>query len=219
MKKKAVVVLSGGMDSGTLLYYVALFREVWTLTVDYGQRHGRELHSARALSEASCGSTSRHTEIDLTSLKLPGSSQTDESVPVPRGHYAAENMKLTVVPNRNMVLLSLAVAHAISLGADEVYYGAHAGDHDIYPDCRPEFVEAIQKAVALCDWSPAQVLAPFMTLDKAAILRLGHQLGVPYEKTWTCYEGKDRPCELCGACRERAEAWAEVGRTDPLVAE
>ena len=209
--KKAMVVLSGGMDSSTLLAYVSTFREAHAITIDYGQRHAKEIRSAENVSALMAKSWKRRS----VELDVPGSALTDEEVAVPHGHYEDKNMKLTVVPNRNAVLLSVAVAHAIPIGCVEVYYGAHSGDHAIYPDCRPGFVQAYQELVRLSDWQPPRVEAPFLNMNKADILRLGRALSVPYELTWTCYEGGELSCGKCGACTERLEAFAEAGLTDP----
>ncbi len=216
--EKVVLILSGGMDSGTLLFdLMEGGYDIHAMTVNYGQRHAKEIACAQKLAEI-CGV--EHTILDLSALApqlFKGSSQTDSSVPVPEGHYQEENMKLTVVPNRNMILLSLAVARAISLKASKVFYGAHAGDHAIYPDCRPEFVKAMQTAAALCDWTAVDILAPYSVWTKIQILKRGLECGVPYEETWSCYAGGAEPCGKCGACQERAEAFEKNGIPDPLI--
>ena len=205
------------MDSATLLYHLLdLGNDVLPLAIYYGQRHARELISARDICKRA-GLDLREVNLSAVRQVLGGSSQTDTSVPVPEGHYADENMKLTIVPNRNMILLSVAIAYAVSARATVVAYGAHAGDHTIYPDCRPEFVEALQVAAHLGNWEPVELLAPFLHIDKAAILARGLELGVPYEKTWTCYAGGDMPCGRCGSCSERADAFLRNGVSDPLV--
>jgi 7-cyano-7-deazaguanine synthase len=190
--------------------------EIATLSFDYGQRHAKELSCAAKLAEI-CGATHEVISIPGADKLFKGSSQTDASVPVPEGHYAEENMKLTVVPNRNMIMLSLAIAYAISNGAQKVFYGAHAGDHAIYPDCRRVFVEAMQAAAQLCDWKPVSVLAPYLDWTKVEILKRGMECGVPYGETWTCYVGGAAPCEKCGSCQERAEAFKANGIFDPLL--
>jgi 7-cyano-7-deazaguanine synthase len=128
-------------------------------------------------------------------------------------------MKLTVVPNRNMFMLAAAAAVAIARKADRLAYGAHAGDHTIYPDCRPAFVEAMRTAFGLCDWHELDLLAPYIAWTKGEICKRGTELGVPYEATWTCYVGGDHPCGQCGSCTERAEAFAFAGVVDPLIGE
>jgi 7-cyano-7-deazaguanine synthase len=137
-------------------------------------------------------------------------------VAVPEGHYAQENMKLTVVPNRNMLMLAAATAWAISSQYDAVAYACHAGDHIIYPDCRPAFTDAMAQVMSVCDFRPVLLSRPFLHKSKGEIAVLGHQLGVPFRDTWTCYKGEAKPCGVCGACVERAEAFAFAGKHDPL---
>ena len=137
---------------------------------------------------------------------------------MPEGHYAEESMKQTVVPNRNMVLLSLATAWAVATKSEAVAYAAHMGDHAIYPDCRPEFAEAMSDAMRLCDWHSIKMLRPFLypvPMDKTAIVKLGTGLKVPFELTWSCYVGGDKHCGRCGTCRERVESFQLAGVADP----
>lgn len=212
---KLVAILSGGMDSTTLVYdLVSQGHEVHCLSFDYGQKHVRELQAAATTTRKM---NLPHHIVDFhSSMKaLFATSALTSDTPVPEGHYADENMKQTVVPNRNMVMLSIAAAHAIGIGADGVAYGAHGGDHSIYPDCRPEFYDAVARCFLLCDFKPLQMIAPYMTIDKGGIAAIGKQLGVPYEDTWTCYKGEERPCGVCGSCVERAEAFAFAGMEDP----
>jgi 7-cyano-7-deazaguanine synthase len=215
---KTVLILSGGMDSATLLYdLIAHGDSVEAIGVNYKQRHGKELACAADLCN---GLGVRFDVLDLSSLSgfLTGSSQSDPNVPVPFGKYDEPSMKLTVVPNRNMFMLAAAGAVAIARKADRLAYGAHAGDHTIYPDCRPEFVEAMGKAFGLCDWHTLALHAPYIDMTKGDICKRGVELRVPYEKTWTCYVGGDRPCGKCGSCTERAEAFEFAGIPDPLLA-
>ena len=209
-----VVTLSGGLDSTTLLYYLReQGQNVVALSVDYGQRHRIELqYSARIASRLGV----KHEVADLSQVSrlLAGSSQTDLSINVPHGHYAAESMKLTVVPNRNMIILAIAAGWAISLRADSVSYAAHAGDHAIYPDCREEFAEALAGAIGLADWHSVTLERPFVQMTKAEIVCLGAQLGVPFHETWSCYEGADVHCGACGTCIERREAFLLSGVSD-----
>jgi 7-cyano-7-deazaguanine synthase len=214
---KTVLILSGGMDSATLLYdLVAHGDSVEAIGVNYKQRHGKELACAETLCS---GLGVRFDVLDLSSLSgfLTGSSQSDPNVPVPFGKYDEPSMKLTVVPNRNMFMLAAAGAVAIARKADRLAYGAHAGDHTIYPDCRPEFVEAMGKAFGLCDWHTLALHAPYIDMTKGDICKRGVELRVPYEKTWTCYVGGDAPCGRCGSCTERAEAFEFAGIPDPLL--
>ena len=125
-------------------------------------------------------------------------------------------MKLTIVPNRNMILISMAIGYAVSSNANEVWFGAHSGDHVIYPDCRPEFVEKMNALSLISDYQPISVKAPFIDLSKSEILSKGLEMNLDYSKTWTCYEGKDLACGLCGACNERLQAFRENNLDDPL---
>jgi 7-cyano-7-deazaguanine synthase len=219
MKKKAIVLLSGGMDSTTLLY--ELLRsgyDVAALGINYGQRHVRELESAAAVA-ARAGV--EYKLLDLSSVKdfLAGSSQTSD-IDVPEGHYADESMRITVVPNRNMILLSCAIGWAVSRNATVVAYAAHAGDHAIYPDCRLPFINALGEAAKLCHFYPVELFAPFASISKTDICRRGFQLEVPYELTWSCYKGLDKHCGKCGTCTERREAFRDAGIvTDPTTYE
>lgn len=219
MKEKIVAILSGGMDSTTLVYQlVRQGLEVACLSFDYGQRHVKELEAARRTTQKL---RLEHIIIPFgTEMKylVSKSALTDTNQEVPQGHYAAENMKATVVPNRNMIMLALAAGYAITFGAKKLAYGAHAGDHAIYPDCRPEFAEAMTKALLLCHFDGGiQLIAPFMNITKSDICIIGLNLRVPYEDTWTCYAGLDKPCGVCGSCVERAEAFEFAGIIDPLL--
>lgn len=211
---RTVLIYSGGLDSTVLLYHLRdQGREVRCLSVDYGQRHGRELKAAASI----CGDLGiEHRVADLASIRplLAGSALTD-AVDVPEGHYTDASMKATIVPNRNMIMLSVAIGWAVSLKFDAVAYAAHGGDHPIYPDCRPEFIEAVGHAARLCDWHPVELQAPFAGKTKADLVRLGAQLGVPFERTWSCYKGGKRHCGRCGTCVERREAFTLAGVEDP----
>lgn len=213
--KKIVLILSGGLDSTVLLYHA--LHNGWSpfcLGFDYGQRHRRELDFARVHTDLL---TIPFKVISLENLGdvLAGSSQTDHAVPVPHGHYADESMKATVVPNRNMIMLSIAMAKAISWRAYTVAYGAHAGDHAIYPDCRPEFVKAMGEAGRVCNYNPVVIYTPFLTMTKANIVEYGYKLQVPFKLTYSCYEGMESHCGLCGTCMERQEAFKLAGVIDP----
>lgn len=215
---KCVVILSGGMDSTTLVsHMMSLSYDVHLLSFNYGQRHSKELAAAAATAKRL---RLPHKIVDLRCLTpLIDNSALTGNIEVPEGHYADDNMKKTVVPNRNMIMLSIAAGYAINIGARIVAYGAHSGDHTIYPDCRPEFLAAMGHAFGLCDFTPLTIFAPFMDIDKGDIALLGKQLGVHYEDTWTCYKGLDDPCGVCGACVERAEAFLKADMRDPLVKE
>ncbi|MDG5500138.1 7-cyano-7-deazaguanine synthase QueC [Marinobacter sp. BGYM27] len=215
MSEKVVVIYSGGMDSFTLLHRArAAGHEVHALSFDYGQRHVRELDYARRV----CGALSiPHKIVDMTQLGslLSGSALTD-GVDVPEGHYEEESMKATVVPNRNMILLSLATGYAVSVGAQAVWYGAHGGDHAIYPDCRPEFVEKMDAVCRVANYEPVRIEAPYMQSDKGEILAEGLAMNLDYSQSWTCYNGREAACGRCGSCVERLEAFASHGLRDPL---
>ena len=215
--RKAIVILSGGMDSTTLLYKVNAdtdFDIVSVLSMDYGQRHKKELDVA----SATCTALNQpHKIIDISGIAavMKNSALTDD-IEVPEGHYEEPTMKVTVVPNRNAILLSLAGAEAVSHDAGYVFYGAHSGDHAIYPDCRREFVEAFNDMAAIANYLPVEILTPFIDFDKGDILTVGYYYGVDYSKTWTCYAGREKSCGKCGACDERLEAFEMIGRQDPL---
>lgn len=217
MGKSTLVVLSGGMDSATVLalYHQLLYR-VEAISFDYGQRHRKELDYARKLA-AHYGVP--HKVVDVSSLRelFGKSSQTDRSVAVPHGHYTAPSMKTTVVPNRNMIMASIAAAWAITQKLDGIAMGTHAGDHAIYPDCRPEFMSKLSATLAVADWKPVQVMAPFIQFDKAEICRMGSLFAVPWDLTWSCYEGGEYHCGACGTCVERREAFAKALAADPTI--
>ena len=211
-----VLIYSGGLDSTVLLYELSSQgHELHALGIDYGQRHRRELESAKAI----CSDLGIEYRIgDLRAIRplLAGSALTDE-VAVPEGHYADESMKLTIVPNRNMIMLSVAIGWAVSMKADAVAYAAHAGDHPIYPDCRPAFTEAMRQAAGLCDWHRVELLTPFIDKTKGDIVRIGAALGVPFDRTWSCYRGGEVHCGKCGTCVERREAFAQASVSDPTI--
>ncbi len=186
------------------------------LSIDYGQRHRRELDHARQIA-GRLGVEWQLADLSRIAPLLAGSSQTSPSIAVPHGHYAEESMKQTVVPNRNMIMLSIAAGWAISRQFDRVAYGAHTGDHTIYPDCRPEFVAALRGAMLLADWRAIDLYCPFVGMSKAQIVSLGATLGVDFAATWSCYEGGEIHCGQCGTCYERQEAFARAGVVDPTA--
>ena len=211
----AVIVASGGMDSTTLLYDVInQGYNVRVISFDYGQKHKKEIDCIINI----CNKLNiNHEVVDLKILNsLAPSALTREHWDVPEGHYADDNMKETVVPNRNMIMLSLAVAHAINTRAKKIFYGAHSGDHDIYPDCRKEFIDAMREAIKLADWDEVELEAPYWNIDKGDIAIKGKELGVDYSMTWTCYKGKEKACGKCGACVERLEAFKKASVEDPI---
>lgn len=218
MSNKVVVIYSGGMDSFTVLNRALKDgKTVYALSFDYGQRHVKELICAKTVCERL---NVAHKVIDISAINelLAGSSLTDD-IEIPEGHYEADNMKSTVVPNRNMILLSLAVGYAVSVGANQVYYGAHSGDHAIYPDCRPEFVMKMNDVCQIANYESVEIFSPYLTVSKTDILTDGLSMGLDYSDTWTCYNGREKACGKCGACQERLEAFHDNNATDPLAYE
>ncbi|MEV0032712.1 7-cyano-7-deazaguanine synthase QueC [Nocardia sp. NPDC050793] len=216
MLRRVLVLLSGGMDSTTALVdcvHDPAVAEIMALFVDYGQRHIIEFLSATSIA-ARYGV--QLTRLDLTAFGSQVNSVLTGAGEVPHGHYTAATMAQTVVPNRNATMLMAAAGIAASHGLTEVVTAVHAGDHAIYPDCRPEFMDAVSKAAQLgCG---VGVRAPFVHSSKADIARTGARLSVPFELTWSCYEGKlGGHCGRCGTCVERAEAFFEAGVDDPTV--
>lgn len=218
-KPRAVLITSGGMDSATLAYhYAAEGYDLHMVGFDYGQRHRKELS---ALANVGSKLNAKVSVVDLTTLKqhLRGSSLTSEDVNVPDGHYAEETMRITVVPNRNAIMLSVATGIAVAEKAEVVATGVHAGDHFIYPDCRPGFFEPFAKAMIEGNegmGAPGLHLeAPFIAMTKAQIAALGASLGVDYALTWSCYKGGEIHCGRCGTCVERIEAFLLAKVDDP----
>ncbi len=217
---KAIAIVSGGMDSVTLAHVLKAEGYVLhLLSFDYGQRHIKELDCAKRCAEVL---GARWSLVDLSTVAplMAGSALTD-AIPVPDGHYAADNMRVTVVPNRNAVMLAIAYAAAVAQGADVVATGVHSGDHFIYPDCRPEFVQAFDAMERLATRGHAapglRLYAPFVAMTKADIVRRGAALGVNYVATWSCYKGGAFHCGKCGTCVERKEAFELAGVVDPTI--
>jgi 7-cyano-7-deazaguanine synthase len=219
MNKNAVIILSGGIDSATLLYSsLKKGYEVECLSFIYGQKHRREVDSARRVADAL---KVPHKVLDLSPLGqiLSGSALTDASIDIPDVPETAEHydtLKMTIVPNRNAIFLSIAVGYAVSRGADNVFFGAHSSDRGVYPDCREEFVESFQTSERLATANPElNIAAPFVNMDKADIVKLGAELGVPFGETWSCYKGGSVHCGMCSSCRERKRAFLDAGVPDP----
>jgi 7-cyano-7-deazaguanine synthase len=218
MSQKVVVIYSGGMDSYTVLNKALRDGyEVYALSFDYGQRHVKELDVAAVACK---GLDVHHKIVDISAINqiIGGSSLTDD-IEVPEGHYEAENMKSTIVPNRNMILLSLAVGYAVSLKACKVYYGAHSGDHAIYPDCRPEFVKKMDDVCRIANYDEVEIVSPYLKNSKIDILTDGLKMNLDYSQTWTCYNGREKACGKCGACQERLEAFELNNVIDPIAYE
>jgi len=213
---KAVIILSGGLDSTTLTYDLKnQGYDLFAISLNYGQRHKKELKMAKR----TCKKLNiPHKIINITSLNsvLQGSSLTSPNIDTPHGRYDEENMKSTVVSNRNMILLSIAAGYGISIKAEKLFYGAHNNDAAIYPDCRPEFVNKLKETILIADWHRIELEAPYLYMNKIDIVKRGKELNVPFEDTWSCYEGKETPCGKCGSCVERAEAFKLANMIDPL---
>lgn len=218
-KSTAVAIVSGGMDSVTLAHVLRpLYDSLVIVSVDYGQRHWRELGFAQECADR-LGAEWRMVDLQSVGVHLAGSALTDPNVKVPHGHYEEESMRATVVPNRNALLLDIAVAIAVASKAITVATAVHSGDHAIYPDCRPEFIGAFQAMTKLANAGfvaeDFRIEAPFLFLSKAEIVGLGTEMGVPFELTWSCYEGGELHCGKCGTCVERKEAFELAGVPDP----
>lgn len=210
--KDSVIVVSGGMDSITLLYdkkeEIAL-----AVTFDYGSKHNaREI----AWAKVHCGRLGiRHIVIKLDFMqKYFTSSLLEGGDEIPEGHYADENMKSTVVPFRNGIMLSVVAGIAESNGLKKILIANHGGDHTIYPDCRPEFIGAMDRAIANGTYEDVRIDAPYTNITKADIAKIGKRLGIDYSETWSCYKGGERHCGKCGTCIERKEAMALAGIDD-----
>ncbi|MDP2080214.1 MAG: 7-cyano-7-deazaguanine synthase QueC [Pseudotabrizicola sp.] len=215
---KAIVICSGGLDSVSLAHKVAAEHALLgLLSFDYGQRHRKEVTFAAACAERL---QVPHQTIDICDIgrSLTGSALTDD-LAVPDGHYAEETMRITVVPNRNAIMLAIAFGVAAARGADAVATAVHGGDHFIYPDCRPGFIDAFQtmQRHALEGYANIALYAPYVNLPKSAIVTDGALHGTPFAQTWSCYKGGDLHCGRCGTCVERREAFDLAGVADPTA--
>ncbi|WP_449417096.1 7-cyano-7-deazaguanine synthase QueC [Phormidium nigroviride] len=220
---KAVVLLSGGLDSSTVLYQAqADGCESYAISFDYQQRHLRELESAKAI--ALSAGVVKHQVVSFDLSLWGGSALTDNKIDFPRDRTLAqmsESIPITYVPARNTIFLSFALAWAETLNADRIYIGVNALDYSGYPDCRPDYIQAMQEVFRLGtkqgrEGNPISILTPLIDLKKTEIIKLGNHLGVPWEKTWSCYAGGELACGLCDSCRLRVAAFEELGLTDPL---
>ena len=217
---RAVILLSGGLDSATTLA-IAIHRgyEVHALSFDYGQRHSRELESARKIASY-YNVPHRIMKVDLR--QIGGSALTDDiDVPERDIEDIKNEIPSTYVPARNTILLSFALAYAEAIDADAIFYGANAIDYSGYPDCRPEYVEAFERMANLgtkrgVEGKPIKIEAPLIHRSKAEIIRKGMELGVPYELTWSCYQGGEKACGRCDSCLLRLKGFMEAGYEDPL---
>ena len=213
---KVLVVCSGGLDSVSLAQKIAVEHElIGLISFDYGQRHNKEIGFA---AQCAARLDVPHHILDIRTIgaHLTGSALTDD-VEVPDGHYAEDTMRSTVVPNRNAIMLSIAFGLAAAQKADAVAVAVHGGDHFIYPDCRPGFIDAFEamQAHALEGYANVQLLAPYVNVSKAAIVVDGARHATPFVETWSCYKGGLRHCGRCGTCVERREAFHLAGIADP----
>lgn len=221
---KAVILLSGGLDSSTVLYQAqADGYECYALSFDYQQRHRRELVAAAAIGSAAGVAGHQVVRFDLS--QWGGSALTDSTIDLPSDRSLtdmAQSIPITYVPARNTIFLSFALAYAETLVADRVYIGVNSLDYSGYPDCRPDYIAAMQTVFRLgtqqgIEGQATQIAAPLIQLKKTEIIQLGDRLGVPWEKTWSCYAGEAVACGVCDACRLRLAAFAELGQVDPIA--
>ena len=212
---KVCVLLSGGMDSVTALHHAAREHDVVSaLSFDYGSKHNASEIPCAQWHAAQLGVP--HTVIALPFVNEHFASDLLQSGgDIPDGHYAEENMKRTVVPFRNGIMLSIAAGFAESRSAEGLVIAAHSGDHAIYPDCREPFMQAMSDAIRLGTYVEIEVLRPFIHTDKTGIARLGAELAVDFARTWSCYKGGATHCGTCGTCVERREAFLLAGLADP----
>jgi len=217
---KSIIIFSGGLDSTTLLYKLkSENHDIHTISFLYGQKHSKELEAAKII----CSSLNIEQKIvDLTPLQsLLDSALTNPNIEIPTipaGTQHYETLKTTVVPNRNAIFLSIAAGFAQSIGGNTIFYAAHYSDGGMYPDCREEFINSFEKTVRLgLDSSNFSVKAPFVNISKSEVIKIGHKLGVPFELTWSCYEGGIKHCGSCSACRERKNAFEEAKINDPTA--
>lgn len=213
--KDTLLVLSGGLDSTTLLYDYADSIAL-AVTFQYGSNHNKR---EAAFAKYHCDKLGiEHIEIDLAFMgKYFKSSLLDGADAIPEGNYDEDNMKSTVVPFRNGIMLSVATGLAESRGLKNVMMANHSGDHAIYPDCRPEFVKAMTAAIEAGTYEGVKLVAPYTDITKADIVSRGAKLGIDYSKTYSCYNGGEHHCGVCGTCRERKEAFTLAGVKDDTI--
>ncbi len=223
MTKKAIVLLSGGLDSTTVLA-IAHHEgfELHTLSFDYGQRHQREVDAAKSVARYYKVERQQKVKIDLRAF---GRSALTADIAVPHNRSISQmshDIPITYVPARNTVFLSFALAYAEVMGANDIFIGINAIDYSGYPDCRPAYLEAYEHMAnlatkaAIQDEQVFRFRAPLLNMNKAEIIRKGTELGVPYELTWSCYEGGEMACGTCDSCTLRLNGFAEAGREDPI---
>jgi 7-cyano-7-deazaguanine synthase len=220
---KAVILLSGGLDSSTVLYQAkADGCECYAISFDYQQRHRRELESAKSIALSAGVKIHQIVNFDLT--QWGGSALTDNRIELPSDRTLAEmsqNIPITYVPARNTIFLSFALAWAETLAADRIYIGVNALDYSGYPDCRLDYIQAMQEVFRLGtkqgrEGNPINIVTPLIELKKTEIIQLGNKLGVPWKQTWSCYAGGETACGVCDSCRLRLAAFEELGLQDPV---
>lgn len=220
---KAVILLSGGLDSSTVLYQAKRDGYAcYAISFDYQQRHRRELEAAKAIAHSA--GVVYHQLVSFDLRQWGGSALTDDRLDLPHHRSVtemAENIPVTYVPARNTIFLSFALAYAETIGAERVYIGVNALDYSGYPDCRPDYIQAMQEVFKLGtkqgrEGQAIEIVAPLIDLKKTEIIQLGNQLGVPWEQTWSCYTGGDSACGICDSCQLRLAAFAALELQDPL---
>lgn len=222
MEKKAVIVLSGGLDSTTCM---GIAQEegyqLYPITYSYGQRHDREVEQAKKIARHY--KVKEHRIVDIGFLnQIGGSALTDESIVIPDGMEEADEIPATYVPARNLIFLSLAAAYAEVIGAEAVYTGVSAVDYSGYPDCRPEFISHLEETIRLATKAGSegfsiQLKTPLIHLTKGETIQAGLRLGVPYHLTTSCYRGGELACGTCDSCRLRLKGFAEAKAKDPIL--
>jgi len=219
MNKKAVVLLSGGLDSTTTLYYAQKRGyKTFCLIFDYGQRHKKEVAAAKRIAKQS------RSQYQVVCIHLPWKSSAllDKKISLPKNRKTIANkIPPTYVPARNIIFLSFAASFAESIKAENIFIGANAVDYSGYPDCRPEFMKAFQQSLKRglktgVEGRPIKLKTPLLHKTKAQVIRLGLRLKVPYELTWSCYQGTRKPCRVCDSCLLRAKGFSEAGIQDPI---
>ncbi|WP_127534066.1 7-cyano-7-deazaguanine synthase QueC [Paenibacillus kobensis] len=228
--KKAVIILSGGLDSTTCMGFAQESGyELYPITFDYGQRHRIELDKSHQVAEH-YGVLNRYKVIKLDFLRgIGGNALTDDAIAVPTdtgieqkdAEQAGNDIPVTYVPGRNFMFLAIATSYAEAVGAEAIYIGVNALDYSGYPDCRPEFIGKVEEVMALAtkvgvEGKPITIETPLMKLTKADIVREGARMGVPYELTTSCYNGEEEACGECDSCKLRLKGFKEAGHTDPI---
>jgi 7-cyano-7-deazaguanine synthase len=221
---KAVILLSGGLDSSTVLYLAkSEGYDCYALSFDYQQRHRRELTAAQTIATAVGVVAHQVVSFDLS--LWGGSALTDNQIPLPQDRELSamsESIPVTYVPARNTIFLSFALAYAEAIAADRVYIGVNALDYSGYPDCRGDYIDAMRSVFRLGtkqgrEGDPIEIITPLIELKKTEIIQLGNRLGVPWQQTWSCYSGDEVPCGTCDSCLLRLAAFAELGLVDPAM--